>query len=260
MQETIKIFKIGGNVIDNSEALKRFISDFARIKGPKILVHGGGKEATRLSQRLGIPPKMIDGRRITDENTIDIVTMVYAGLINKRIVSLLQAEGVDAIGLSGADGNAITAQRRAPKPIDFGFVGDIDPRNVNRPFLLSLLQQGITPVFCAIMHDGKGALLNCNADSVASAVAVALSENASVELIYCFEKDGVLADIDDPSSLISIITPQLYDEMKEKGTVNSGMLPKIDNAFNALYKGVESVTIKNSENLLFDRGTKITRL
>lgn len=175
MPYRIRVVKIGGNVVDNPEALATFVSDFKRLAGPKILVHGGGKEATRLSAALGIETHMIEGRRVTDADTLDVVTMVYAGLINKRIVARMQAIGLDAIGLSGADAGLVTASRRSPVPVDYGFVGDIDPMDVNETVLTMLLKQNLTPVICAIMHDGNGTLLNCNADTVASAIAVAAS-------------------------------------------------------------------------------------
>lgn len=254
----ITVVKIGGNVVDNPEALSRFVNDFAKLQGPKILVHGGGKEATRLSARLEIPTTMIEGRRVTTRETLDVVTMVYAGLINKRIVSALQSCGCNAIGLSGADGNVIPATRRPATPIDYGFVGDIDASRINTAFLATLLDSGIVPVFCAIMHDGNGTLLNCNADSVASAVAVAASRIAPTRLVFCFEKDGVLTDVDNPGSLIESVTPQSYTGLRAGGVVNKGMIPKIDNAFAAIAAGVESVTIKHSDNLLNPRGTTIT--
>lgn len=258
--ESVKIFKIGGNVVDNPNALNKFIADFATVKGAKILVHGGGKEATRLSERLGIPTKMIDGRRVTDRETIDVVTMVYAGLVNKRIVALLQANQVDAIGLSGADGNAIRAVKRSPIPTDYGYVGDINPDAINIRFIVNnLLSNNISPVFCAIMHNGEGTLLNCNADSVASALAVACAQSGiNVELIYCFEKDGVLRDIDDATSIISKITPETYLDLRTTGVISKGMIPKIENALSAIEKGVKSVVIKNSNNITNNIGTVIT--
>ena len=254
----ITVVKIGGNVVDNPEALSRFVKDFAAMEGPKILVHGGGKEATRLSERLDIPTTMIDGRRVTTRETLDVVTMVYAGLINKRIVSALQSCGCNALGLSGADGNIIPAKKRLTTPIDYGFVGDIDASRINTAFLATLLDSGIVPVFCAIMHDGACSLLNCNADSVASAVAVAASTIAPTRLIFCFEKDGVLTDVDNPDSLIESVTRSSYAALKQDGVVNKGMIPKIDNAFAAIAAGVSSVTIKHSDNLLKNRGTTIT--
>lgn len=253
----IKVIKIGGNVVDNPEALARFIKDFTAIPGKKILVHGGGKEATRMSSRLDIPTTMIDGRRVTTLDTLEVVTMVYAGLVNKRIVAMLQAEGCNALGLTGADGNVIRATRRSPVPVDFGYVGDIAPDGVNSHLLQSLLDAGITPVFCAITHDAHGTLLNCNADSVASAVAVGASAIAPTELIFCFEQPGVMEDIDNPDSLIPLITPSLYSGLRAAGIVSKGMIPKIDNAFKAIDAGVESVTIKHSDALTSDRGTVI---
>ncbi|MFG6391388.1 MAG: acetylglutamate kinase [Candidatus Amulumruptor sp.] len=254
----VKVFKIGGNVVDNPDALDRFIREFASIKSPKILIHGGGKEATRLSKRLDIPTQMIDGRRVTDRDTLDVVTMVYAGLINKRIVATLQAVGCNALGLTGADADCIRATKRPANPVDYGFVGDINPADINDLYIEYVLRQDIVPVFCAITHDGKGNLLNCNADSVASSVAIATSRIAPVELIYCFERNGVLRDVDDPDSVISIITPSIYEDLRRDNIVADGMIPKIDNAFNAINRGVGSVTIKHSDNILSDIGTTIT--
>ncbi|MBO4944950.1 MAG: acetylglutamate kinase [Muribaculaceae bacterium] len=254
----IRVIKIGGNVVDNPEALRAFVADLAGMRGPRILVHGGGKEATRLSGRLGIETTMIEGRRVTDAATIDVVTMVYAGLINKRIVAGLQAAGANAIGLCGADGNVIPAKRRPANPVDYGFVGDIDPSAINDGLIATLLDSGIVPVFCAICHDGNGSLLNCNADSVASAVAVAASRIRPVDLTYCFEMPGVMRDINDPDSLIPHITPGLYADLKSEGVVSKGMIPKIDNAFAAINQGVSSVRICRSDALLTDVGTVIT--
>ena len=217
MSEQIKVIKIGGNIVDNPEALARFVSDFAAMPGRKILVHGGGKEATRLSSRLEIPTTMIEGRRVTSRETLDVVTMVYAGLVNKRIVSMLQAAGCNAIGLSGADGNAIRATRRPAAPIDYGYVGDIAPEGVNTHLLGSLLDAGFVPVFCAITHDGAGTLLNCNADTIASSVAIGASRLAPTDLIYCFEQPGVMEDIERSDSLIPLITPDTYASLRQSG-------------------------------------------
>lgn len=258
MSDRIKVVKIGGNVVDNSQALSRFLADFKRLSGPKILVHGGGKEATRLSAALGIETKMIDGRRVTDSETLSVVTMVYAGLINKRIVSLLQAEGVDAIGMCGADANIITAKRRNPEPVDYGFVGDIDPLDVNESVFSLLFKEGVTPVICAIMHDGAGQLLNCNADSVAGAVAVASSRINPVDLVYCFEKPGVLSEPDDDSSVIRHIDSESYAQLRADGVISRGMIPKIDNAMAALRGGVSEVYIKSADNLLNSLSTVVT--
>lgn len=253
--ERITVVKIGGNVIDNPAAMKRFLKEFAALEGPKILVHGGGKLATRLAERLELKVQMVDGRRITDKGTLDVVTMVYAGLINKQAVAGLQAAGCNALGLSGADGNAVTARRRSPQPFDYGFVGDIE--RVDSALLRRLLEDGMAPVFSAIMHDGKGTLLNCNADSVASAVALGAAEIAPTDLVFCFEKAGVLRDPDDDTSLIREITAATYPPLKADGVVSKGMIPKIENALKAVEKGVRSVTIRSSENLSNGIGTVI---
>lgn len=253
----INVVKIGGNIVDNPEALRAFLADFAALPGEKILVHGGGKEATRLSTAMGIETTMIDGRRVTDRATLDVVTMTYAGLINKRIVSLLQSMGCDAVGLTGADGNAIPATRRPAAPIDYGFVGDIDPARVNDSFIASLLHSGRVPVFCAICHDTEGGLLNCNADTVASAVALGASRIAPTRLTYCFEKPGVMADVDDPSSVIPVVTEQSFAELKAAGIVAAGMIPKIHNALQSVRSGVSEVRICQAEALVADGGTTI---
>lgn len=257
MSQTIDVVKIGGNVVDDPQALARFIEDFAAMPGHKVLVHGGGKEATRMSATLGIETKMIAGRRMTDRATLDVVTMVYAGLVNKRIVSMLQAQGCDAIGLTGADANVVKATRRNPEPIDYGYVGDINPDDVNAGVIAEFCAKGLVPVFCAIMHDGMGTLLNCNADSVASAVALGTARVADVSLTYCFEKKGVLRDVDNPESVISVITPGIYPELKADGVVADGMIPKIENALAAVAKGVKSVRICHSDDINMPGGTTI---
>lgn len=251
----ITVVKIGGNVIDDPSALKAFLAEFATVKGPKILVHGGGKLATRLAERLELKVQMVDGRRITDKGTLDVVTMVYAGLVNKQIVAGLQAAGCNAIGLSGADGNAVTARRRDPRPVDYGFVGDIE--RVDSELLRRLLRGGLVPVFSAIMHDGRGTLLNCNADSVASAVALGAAAVAPTDLVFCFEKTGVLRDPDDEASVIPEISAESYAALKADGTVSKGMIPKIENALKAVGQGVRSVTIRHSKNLGNGIGTVI---
>lgn len=253
--ERITVIKIGGNVIDNQPALGRFVEKLAALEGKKILIHGGGKLATRMAERMEVPVQMIDGRRITDKATLDIVTMVYAGLVNKQIVAALQARGCNALGLSGADGNIVRAHRRAPNPIDYGFVGDIDA--VDSALLKTLLEAGITPVFSAIMHDGQGSLLNCNADSVAEAIARGAAAIAPTDLVFCFEKRGVLRDAEDESSVIERITPDSFANLKEAGVVKGGMLPKIENALKAVAAGVRSVRIKHADDLLDEGGTTI---
>lgn len=253
----IKVFKIGGNVVDNDEALARFLDDFAAIDGEKVLIHGGGKLATRLSKQLGIETKMIEGRRVTDRDTLDVCTMVYAGLINKRIVAALNARGCKAIGLSGADAGVIPATKREPKPIDYGWVGDIEGNKIDHKFIQHLLEIGVTPVFCALTHDGQGNMLNTNADSIASGVAIACSRFAPTRLVFCFEKDGVLVDIDDPSSLIETIDQASFERLKADGIIAAGMLPKVTGALKAVAQGVTEVVIKNSANIGTPRGTTI---
>ena len=251
----VTVMKIGGNVIDNPEALKSFLREFAAVEGAKMLVHGGGKLATRLAERLELKVQMVDGRRITDKGTLDVVTMVYAGLVNKQIVAGLQAVGCNAIGLSGADGNVVTARRRNPEPIDYGFVGDIE--RVDSELLGRLLDGGLVPVFSAIMHDGHGTLLNCNADSVASAVALGAARLAPVDLVYCFEKAGVLRDPEDERSVIPEITAESFAALKADGTISKGMIPKVENALKAVNQGVRSVTIRSSAHLADGIGTVI---
>lgn len=253
----INIVKIGGNVVDSPDALAQFIADFAAMPGQKILVHGGGKEATRLAGRLGVDTQMIEGRRVTSREMLDVAIMVYAGLVNKRIVAMLQAAGCNAMGLSGADAGVIRARRRAPEPVDYGHVGDI--AEVDGSLIATLLRSGIVPVFCAITHDGNGSLLNCNADSVASAVAVAASKTAPSRLIYCFEMPGVMADISNPDSLIKDIRPLDYAMLRASGIISKGMIPKIDNAFASIDAGVESVVIKHASALNSPSGTTIRR-
>jgi acetylglutamate kinase len=243
------VIKIGGNVIDNSENLHKFLKDFTALPGYKILVHGGGKVATQLSETLGIEPKLVDGRRITDIETLRVVTMVYGGLINKNIVAQLQRNGNNAIGLTGADGDFIRTKKRPVKTIDYGFVGDIDDNSINPQNISNLMEAGFTPVFCAITHDGDGQLLNTNADTIASAIAVALAKLYETTLIYCFEKKGVLKDINDEYSLINDIDPLKYEELKIQQIIHSGMLPKLDNAFTAISSGVKAVIIGHSDDL-----------
>jgi acetylglutamate kinase len=248
-KQELHIIKIGGNVIDNSENLYHFLKDFTALEGYKILVHGGGKVATQLSETLGIEPKLVDGRRITDIETLRVVTMVYGGLINKNIVAQLQRFGNNAIGLTGADGNFIRTKKRPVKMIDYGFVGDIDDKSIDPNNIARLMEAGFTPVFCAITHDGEGQLLNTNADTIASALAVALSKVYETTLIYCFEKKGVLQDINDEESLIRDIDPDRYEELKKQQIIHSGMLPKLDNAFTAINCGVKAVIIGKSDDL-----------
>jgi acetylglutamate kinase len=245
----LHVIKIGGNVIDNSENLYHFLKDFTALKGHKILVHGGGKVATQLAETLGIESKLVDGRRITDIETLRVVTMVYGGLINKNIVAQLQRFGTNAIGLTGADGNFIRAVKRPVKTIDYGFVGDLNDKSVDAEAISRLMEAGFTPAFSALTHDGEGQMLNTNADTIASALAVALSKYYETTLIYCFEKKGVLQDINDEDSLIREIDPVRYEELKKAEIIHSGMLPKLDNAFTAISCGVKAVIIGKADEL-----------
>ena len=246
-KEDIYVIKIGGNIIDDDKKLSSFLKSFASIKEKKILVHGGGKLATKLADKMGIQQQMIDGRRITDAETLKIVTMVYAGYINKNIVSQLQANGCNAIGLSGADGNLILAHKRKHATIDYGFVGDID--TVNTSLLKTLLEQNITVVAAPITHDGNGTLLNTNADTLAQEIAKAMGTLHTVKLIYSFEKNGVLLDVEDENAVIPVINPAYYAELKTKQLIFAGMIPKLDNAFAALENGVSKVIIGKAEQL-----------
>jgi acetylglutamate kinase len=245
----LTIIKIGGNVIDSSEKLHQFLLDFTALPGDKILVHGGGKIATELGTSLGIEPKMVDGRRITDIETLRIVTMVYAGLINKNMVAQLQAKGCNAIGLSGADGNVIKAVKRPVGTVNYGFVGDLDDQSVSVGTLESLLNSGLIPVLCAITHDGDTQLLNTNADTIASAVAVAMSASYDTRLVYCFEKKGVLRDVEDDLSVVNEIRSTEFEQLKEEGVVSGGMIPKLHNAFEAIRQGVKAVYIGKADEL-----------
>ncbi|QNE40921.1 acetylglutamate kinase [Hymenobacter sp. NBH84] len=246
MKEQLKIVKIGGGILDDPEKLYQFVAEFHRLPGLKVLVHGGGKGASTLLQSLGIEPQMVNGRRITDAATLDVVTMFYAGKTNKLLVALLQERGTNALGLSGADGDVLRATRRPIGAVDYGYVGDLTDQSVNTPLLQTLLSGGLTPVFCAITHDGQGQLLNTNADTIASVLARALAPFYEVALHFCFEKDGVLADVHDDSSVIPQITPALFQELKASGAIAAGMLPKLENAFAALDAGVEKVIIENA--------------
>lgn len=278
--KSLKVIKIGGNVIDNPKSLQQFIADFSMLQGPKILVHGGGKIATKLAEDLGIKSKMLEGRRITDGENLKVVTMVYAGLINKNIVASLQAENCNAIGLSGADGNLIQAKRRLPQKVlssveparagtdgdlgevvDYGYVGDLDESSINPKGLGRLLEAGFIPVFSAITHDGKGQLLNTNADTIASVISIAMSMEYETSLIFCFEKAGVLMDVEDESSVIKSIDQHYYNELKLQGIINDGMIPKMDSAFEAINKGLKEVYIGKAEALpTLNNGNFGTRL
>ena len=255
----IRVVKCGGQVLDDDALLEAFCRDFAALPGPKVLVHGGGALAGRFQKALGIEPVKFEGRRVTDDATLQVVTMVYAGWCNKRVVSLLQAAGCDAVGLAGCDGSVVTAAKRPPltlsdgRTVDFGQVGDVTPASVRTDFLKMLLDGGYTPVLCAINHDGAGQLLNTNADTVASSVAAALGAG----LTTCFEQPGVLLDRNDPTSVIPTIDKDSYAELKAQGVVADGMIPKLDQAFDALAEGATYVRICHSSALLTGEGTLI---
>jgi len=260
-KDKLRIFKIGGKVVEDETQLSVFLQAFTKISGNKILIHGGGKWVTEMSQKLGLEVKMVDGRRITDAGTLEVVKMMLAGVANKNVVSKLQGYGCNAIGLTGADGNAILADKRPLKNgIDYGFVGDV--KKVNTALIRDLINTDLVPVFAAMTHDGNGQLLNTNADTIASSVAVGMSEYFDTELNYCFELNGVLKDISDPDSVISEINPTNYGELKVEGVINSGMIPKIDNAFDGLNAGVSAVRIMNSQHitLLADGNDKVGTL
>lgn len=248
-KEPLYIIKIGGNVLDNPGALTQFLQQFAALKANKILVHGGGKIATRIGEQLGITANYTNGRRITDAATIDLVTMVYGGLVNKQLVAQLQAMGCNATGLTGADGNLLPAVKRPVKTIDYGFAGDIQQAGIPVNSWQSLLTSGMIPVMAPLTHDGAGQLLNTNADTIASAIAVSLSSLYTVRLIYCFEKKGVLADINDENSAIPLITQEIYQQLLSGGKLADGILPKIDNAFAAIANGVAEVLVGDAGDL-----------
>lgn len=246
--ESIIIIKIGGNIIDDAEALDRFLRDFASICQAKVLVHGGGKLATQLSLRLNIEPKMADGRRITDEKTLEVVTMVYGGLINKRMVARLQALHCNALGMTGADANLIEAHQRINESIDYGLVGDID--KVNAGVLLEMLGQNICPVIAPLTHDTRGSLLNTNADTMAAELAIALAAHMPVRLIYCFEKKGLLKDMRNEDSVLPQVSLAEIEQLKEKQIITAGMLPKVKNIAHALENGVEKVILCHAQDLV----------
>jgi acetylglutamate kinase len=242
-------------MVEDESSLKTFLKDFSLIAGHKILIHGGGNAATQLAERLGVPNQMIDGRRITDEETLKIVTMVYAGLINKNIVAQLQTFSIDAIGLTGADMNLILAVKRPIHTIDYGYVGDV--REVNAPVLKELLHQNYVPVLAPLTHDGAGHLLNTNADTIAGQTAQALAYNFNVRLMYCIDKKGVLMDEKDENSVIPSLTKEEFLQYKEQGFIRGGMIPKLENAFDAIASGVKEIIITRASDMHSGGGTFI---
>jgi len=260
-KEKLFVIKVGGNVIDDADKLNSFLKDFSEIPGKKILVHGGGKIATSIGNKLNIKSKYIDGRRITDDETIDLVTMVYGGLVNKKIVAKLQSLHCNAIGITGADANVLPAKKREVKEIDYGWAGDIETEKVDSGNWKIFLENGLNPVVASLTHDGNGNILNTNADTIASVIAISLSKYFGVSLIFCFEKNGVLSDVNDENSVISNINPEKFASLKKTNKLFAGMLPKIDNSFDAINKGVNEVVIGNSSQLcLLINGSGGTKL
>lgn len=257
--EQVTVIKVGGAIVEDAERLAQLLDRFAALPGQKVLVHGGGRRATKVASALGIESKMVEGRRITDAEMLEVVTMVYGGLVNKNIVAQLQSRGVNAVGLTGADMNVIHSHKRPKKDgVDYGFVGDVDKADGHR--LLSLIRDGLTPVMAPLTHDGMGHILNTNADTIAAETAKALArEGAPTTLVYCFEKAGVLADPDDEGSVISTINHDEFVRLVANGTISGGMIPKITNALAAVDAGVERVIITKAENIGTATGTVITR-
>lgn len=253
--EKLTIIKVGGKIVEEEATLHQLLDDFAALSGYKVLVHGGGRSATRLATRLGIESRMVNGRRITDAETLNVVTMVYGGLVNKNIVAGLQARGINALGLTGADVNIIRSQKRPVQEVDYGFVGDV--KQVNAPLLADLIRKGIVPVMAPLTHDGEGHLLNTNADTIAGETAKALAGLFDVTLVYCFEKRGVLRDENDDESVIPIIRREEFRQLVAEGIIQGGMIPKLENSFQALDAGVAEVIITQASAIDGASGTHI---
>ncbi|HEY6914507.1 MAG TPA: acetylglutamate kinase [Paludibacter sp.] len=253
--EKLTLIKVGGKIVEEPASLKQLLSDFSQIEGYKVLVHGGGRSATAIASKLGIESHMVNGRRITDEETLKVVTMVYGGLVNKQIVAGLQAIGVNALGLTGADLNYMRSEKRPVKDVDYGFVGDV--KEVNADILSDLIAKGVVPVLAPLTHDKAGNLLNTNADTIAGEAAKALAKHFEVTLMYCFEKKGVLLDENDDDSIISNLSPGLFEKYVADGVINGGMIPKLENSFEALNAGVKQVVITRADLIHTDGGTKI---
>ncbi len=254
-KQRLTVIKVGGKIVEEQETLNLLLDTFSTIQGKKVLVHGGGRSATRLATQLGIESRMIEGRRITDEAMLNVVTMVYGGLVNKNIVAKLQARGINALGLTGADCNVLHAHKRPVDKIDWGYVGDIDKADGN--MLATLIDKDIVPIMAPLTHDGNGNLLNTNADTIAAETAKSLSPYYDVTLIYCFEHPGVMRNPDDSNSIISDINSSIYKELIADGTISGGMIPKIDNAFDALRNGVGKVIITKADAIDGVKGTRI---
>ena len=255
MKKKLTLIKVGGQIVEEPETLKALLADFSKIEGCKVLVHGGGRAATRIASQLGIESKMVNGRRVTDAPMLDVVTMVYGGLVNKKIVAGLQSLGVNALGLTGADMNYMRSDKRPVKEVDYGFVGDV--KKVNSDLLADLISKGIVPVLAPLTHDGQGNMLNTNADTIAGEAAKALAKHFEVTLMFCFEKKGVLRDANDEESVIPLITKADFEKYVADGTVQGGMIPKLENAFDALQSGVKEVIITRSDEIGKNSGTTI---
>ena len=253
--EKLTIIKVGGKIVEEANSLEKILKDFSEIKGHKIIVHGGGRSATQLAEKLGVETHMVNGRRITDKETLDITVMVYAGLINKKIVAKLQENKINALGLTGADMNIIRSDKRPVQDIDYGFVGDV--KEVNADILASLIKQGIVPVLAPLTHDGKGNMLNTNADTIAGETAKALSKFFEVTLTYCFEKKGVMTDINDENSVIRNLNKATFTDLVKQGIINEGMIPKLENAFDCIKTGVKNVIITQSTDIKGEFGTVV---
>lgn len=265
IKKPLTVIKVGGAIVEDNDRLNALLDSFAKIEGAKVLVHGGGRRATKIASALGIETKMINGRRVTDADMLEVVTMVYGGLVNKNVVARLQARGVNALGLTGADMNVSLSHKRPPvvdksspdaKPIDYGFVGDVDRADGER--LAKVIEQGVVPVMAPLTHDGNGNMLNTNADTIAAETAKALAPFYDVTLAYCFEKPGVLSDPDDDNSVIPVITREDYERLTADGTISGGMKPKIENALKAVESGVKKVLITKAEYIGSDKGTTIS--
>lgn len=257
MKQKLTIIKVGGAVVEDDQQLAQLLKDFSAIEGRKVLVHGGGRRATKIGAQLGIESQMVNGRRITDAQTLEVVTMVYGGLVNKNLVARLQANGVNALGLTGADMNVIRSHKRPIKDgIDFGFVGDVEL--ADGKMLHTLIEAGITPVMAPLTHDGQGTILNTNADTIASETAKALAPYYDVTLIYAFEKPGVLSNPDDDSSVIPVITRESYRQFVAEGVISGGMMPKIENALAAIEAGVDRIVITRATDINHQKGTIVT--
>ena len=257
MREKLTVIKVGGKIVEEEATLNRLLDDFATIEGHKVLVHGGGRSATKIAAQLGIESKMVNGRRITDSETLKVVTMVYGGLVNKNVVAGLQARGVNALGLTGADMNVMRSVKRPVKEVDYGFVGDVE--KVDASLLSDLIYKGVVPVMAPLTHDGKGHMLNTNADTIAGETAKALAALFDVTLVFCFEKKGVLHDENDEDSVIPLITPAEFKQYVADGVIQGGMIPKLENSFAAIDVGVSEVIITLASAINGEEGTRIKK-